>query len=303
MNKLRPHSIKRIQLDEDGIVRASNMAKFIETYSVNGFPPEDLFLHDDLICVTSDSLARVAKTIIALIKCKWEEMPAPIRSHIPRRKWIVKPDEKPRVRQPTTLRHLQIRGDSSPVSIPPAVPKYIARELEIFNVQPTKNQSNSGPRGNQFNSCSKRSQFNSESKWNQSNPGSKRSLFNSGPLKHQSAAYLMTSHLRTKHSVTPGNVTVNGSHSTQSSQPVSEADVGNDSSSTDNVGTSSGVPLIERLVDPIRMSRFSRICMDTSNDYKPWNIFVLGEESMAWTKFVRLSSLLCCLLAISLLFV
>ena len=68
-------------------------------------------------------------------------------------------------------------------------------------------------------------------------------------------------------------------------------DVGNDSSSTDNVGTSAGVPLIERLVDPVGMSRFSRICMDTSNDSKPRNIFVLGEESMAWTKFVGLSSL------------
>ena len=290
MNKLRPHSIKRIQLGEDGIVRASNMAKFFESYFANGFPPEDLFLRDDLICVTSDSLARVARTIIALVKCKWEEMPAPIRSHVPRRKWIVKPDEKPRVRQPTTLRHLQIRGDSSPVSIPPAVPKYIARELEIFNVQPTKNQSNSGPRGNQSNPYSKRSQFNSGSKRNQSNPGSKRSLFNSGSLKYQSAANLMRSHLRTKHSVTPRNVIVNGSHSTQSSQPASEVDVGNDSGSTDNVGTSSGVPLIERLVDPVGMSRFSRICVDTSNDSKPRNIFVLGEESMAWTKFV---SLLC----------
>ncbi|KAH9984899.1 hypothetical protein BJV77DRAFT_965843 [Russula vinacea] len=61
MNKLRPGSIARIDAREDGKLRMSN----------------DLFLRDDLIEATSDSLARVAKTIIALIK--WAD--TPIQTH------------------------------------------------------------------------------------------------------------------------------------------------------------------------------------------------------------------------------
>ena len=80
MNKLRPGSISRIDPREDGKLRTSNVTKFLASCSANGLPPEDLFLRDDLIEGTSDCLARVAQTIITLVK--WAETPVPTQSHI-----------------------------------------------------------------------------------------------------------------------------------------------------------------------------------------------------------------------------
>src|SRR5487761_427610 len=80
MNKLRPGSIARVDPREDGKLRMSNVTKFLASCSANGLPPGDLFLRDDLIEATSDSLARVAKTIIALVK--WAETPVTKHSHI-----------------------------------------------------------------------------------------------------------------------------------------------------------------------------------------------------------------------------
>ncbi|KAH9001955.1 hypothetical protein EDB83DRAFT_2324513 [Lactarius deliciosus] len=80
MNKLRPGSIARIDPREDGKLRTSNVTKFLASCSANGLPPEDLFLRDDLIEGTSDCLARVAKTINALVK--WAETPVPTHSHL-----------------------------------------------------------------------------------------------------------------------------------------------------------------------------------------------------------------------------
>ncbi|KAI0306148.1 hypothetical protein B0F90DRAFT_1814941 [Multifurca ochricompacta] len=80
MNKLRPGSIARIDPREDGKLRTSNVTKFLASCSANGLPPEDLFLRDDLIEGTSDCLARVAKTIIALVK--WAETPVPTQSRL-----------------------------------------------------------------------------------------------------------------------------------------------------------------------------------------------------------------------------
>ncbi|KAI9449931.1 hypothetical protein BJY52DRAFT_212138 [Lactarius psammicola] len=80
MNKLRPGSIARIDPREDGKLRTSNVTKFLASCSANGLPPDDLFLRDDLIEGTSDCLARVAKTIIALVK--WAETPVPTHSHL-----------------------------------------------------------------------------------------------------------------------------------------------------------------------------------------------------------------------------
>jgi hypothetical protein len=57
-----------------------NITRFLASCSANGLPPEDLFQHDDLIEATSDSLARVAKTIIALVK--WAETPTTTHSHL-----------------------------------------------------------------------------------------------------------------------------------------------------------------------------------------------------------------------------
>jgi hypothetical protein len=80
MNKLRPGSIGRIDPREDGKLRISNMTKFLASCSANGLSPEDLFLRDDLIEATSDSLARVAKTIVALVK--WAETPLQTLSYL-----------------------------------------------------------------------------------------------------------------------------------------------------------------------------------------------------------------------------
>ncbi|KAI0046488.1 hypothetical protein FA95DRAFT_1669085 [Auriscalpium vulgare] len=80
MNKLRPGSIARIDPHEDGRLRTSNVTKFLASCSANGLPSEDLFLRDDLLEGTSECLARVARTVTALVK--WAEAPSPDRSRI-----------------------------------------------------------------------------------------------------------------------------------------------------------------------------------------------------------------------------
>ena len=78
MNKLRSGSIVRPDGREDGVLRTANITKFLAACSSYGLPEEDLFQHDDLIEATSESLARVAQTIIALVK--FVEAPAVERS-------------------------------------------------------------------------------------------------------------------------------------------------------------------------------------------------------------------------------
>ncbi|KAG6854033.1 hypothetical protein C0991_011238 [Blastosporella zonata] len=68
MNKLRSASIVKPDARDDGVVRMSNITKFLAACSSYGLPEEDIFLHDDLIEATGESLARVARTIIALVK-------------------------------------------------------------------------------------------------------------------------------------------------------------------------------------------------------------------------------------------
>ena len=78
MNKLRSASIVRPDVREDGIVRTSNITKFLAACSSYGLPEEDLFQRDDFIDATGESLARVARSIIALLK--FVETPAVERS-------------------------------------------------------------------------------------------------------------------------------------------------------------------------------------------------------------------------------
>jgi len=69
MNKVRPGSIARVDKREDGVVRTSNVTKFLASCSSTlGLSSEDLFLRDDLIEGSYESLARVSRTIIALIE-------------------------------------------------------------------------------------------------------------------------------------------------------------------------------------------------------------------------------------------
>jgi hypothetical protein len=68
VNKLHPGLIPRVDKREDGFVRTSNVTKFLAACSSLGVPPEELFHRDDLIESTPDSMARVAKSIIALLR-------------------------------------------------------------------------------------------------------------------------------------------------------------------------------------------------------------------------------------------
>ncbi|KAF7309786.1 Cell division control protein [Mycena indigotica] len=68
MNKLRSSSIVRPDSRDDGFVRTSNITKFLAACSSYGLSNEDLFQRDDLIEASSESLARVARTIIALVQ-------------------------------------------------------------------------------------------------------------------------------------------------------------------------------------------------------------------------------------------
>jgi hypothetical protein len=97
LNKLRPGSISRVHSHEDGILRRSNVSKFLASCSAIGLPPEDLFLPDDLVEGPSHSLARVVRTITALVE--WAEGSAPTNSH-----------------------SLPDRGDVNPEHLPPIPP-------------------------------------------------------------------------------------------------------------------------------------------------------------------------------------
>lgn len=78
MNKVRPGSITHVDKRENGVVRTSNVTKFLASCSSTlGLPSGDLFLRDDLIEGSFESLARVSRTIIALIETS--ENPPPDR--------------------------------------------------------------------------------------------------------------------------------------------------------------------------------------------------------------------------------
>jgi hypothetical protein len=81
MNKVRPGSIARVDKREDGVVRTSNVTKFLASCSSTlGLPSQDLFLRDDLMEGSFESLARVSRTIIALIETS--ENPPPDRPRL-----------------------------------------------------------------------------------------------------------------------------------------------------------------------------------------------------------------------------
>ncbi|KAI0708843.1 Pkinase-domain-containing protein [Cerioporus squamosus] len=66
LNKLFPGTIARVDRREDGFVRTSNVTKFLAGSSSVGLGANELFHRDDLLEATSESLARVARTILAL---------------------------------------------------------------------------------------------------------------------------------------------------------------------------------------------------------------------------------------------
>jgi hypothetical protein len=78
---LRPGSIPRVDAHEDGILRRSNVTRFLETCSADGLPAEDLFLPNDLVEGTPHGLARVARTINALVTWEVAEVSTPTSFH------------------------------------------------------------------------------------------------------------------------------------------------------------------------------------------------------------------------------
>ncbi|PFH51771.1 hypothetical protein AMATHDRAFT_58237 [Amanita thiersii Skay4041] len=80
INKLRSSTVVRPDAREDGIFRASNVTKFLAACASYGLPNEELFQPDDLAGISSESLVRVAKTVIALIN--FVDTPLPERSKV-----------------------------------------------------------------------------------------------------------------------------------------------------------------------------------------------------------------------------
>ncbi|KAG0709376.1 hypothetical protein DFH29DRAFT_1027639 [Suillus ampliporus] len=68
MNKHCPGTVTRIDHREDGFKHTSNITRFLAACSQHSVPSDDIFYRDDLIQATPETLCRVARTIISLIK-------------------------------------------------------------------------------------------------------------------------------------------------------------------------------------------------------------------------------------------
>ncbi|OBZ73803.1 hypothetical protein A0H81_05896 [Grifola frondosa] len=66
VNKLFPGTVARVDAKEDGFVRTSNVTMFLAGCRSVGVQANELFHRDDLLEANPESLARVAKTILAL---------------------------------------------------------------------------------------------------------------------------------------------------------------------------------------------------------------------------------------------
>ena len=131
MNKVRPGSIARVDKREDGVVRTSNVTKFLASCSSTlGLSSEDLFLRDDLIEGSFESLARVSKTIVALIEIS--ENPPPDRPRLQGRGPYDQPSGFSRAAQstPNLVRSvspsspfLDLRRARAEVPVPVPIPK------------------------------------------------------------------------------------------------------------------------------------------------------------------------------------
>ena len=150
MNKLRPQSIEKIEPREDGVFLSSNMTKFFNSCDANGFPPEDLFEREDLIRAKTYSVARVANTILALVK--WAEMPTQTPSHDPFC------GEEGTMSSPIRFEE----GNAMPIRIPPR------RRIHVFNPHSKSNKSHVQLTWDQPNTRSIRNQSSPYSMTNQS---------------------------------------------------------------------------------------------------------------------------------------
>ena len=185
MNKLRHGSIPQVDSDEDGILRISNVTKFIESYSAHGFPLESRFLPGDLIEATLHSLSCVARTIIVLVTSKSVEVSTPthLRSLRDRKRPQVKYGPRdpppvlpfagsahatapeipipPQLSRKHSVHTVAIEDSDSPFTPSSGSPIHLARDQPIS--RPTKNQSTSRPTKNRSTSPSTKDQPTKES--------------------------------------------------------------------------------------------------------------------------------------------
>lgn len=105
---------------EDGFVRTSNVTKFLAACSQVGVSREELFHRDDLIESTPDSMARVAKCIIALLRVN--EFPA-TKGKIMQGGHLQRPGNSPYAsgtlsRAASSTPNLSLQRSITPVSVP-----------------------------------------------------------------------------------------------------------------------------------------------------------------------------------------
>jgi len=68
MNKLKPNSIPRVDSREDGFRKCNNVVKFLGAAAAYGVPGEELFDAEDFHQDTGEAMARVAETILAIMR-------------------------------------------------------------------------------------------------------------------------------------------------------------------------------------------------------------------------------------------
>ena len=68
LNKFKPGAITRVDPREDGFAKTSNVTRFLAGAKQFGVAQDDIFQRDDLLEASSESLGRVAHTIITLCK-------------------------------------------------------------------------------------------------------------------------------------------------------------------------------------------------------------------------------------------
>jgi hypothetical protein len=253
MNKLRPQSIEKIEPREDGIFLSSNMTKFFNSCIANGFPPEDLFSRDDLIRAKTYSLARVANTILALVK--WAEMPAQTRSH----DLLCEEENTVPIHTPWE----EELGNTMPILIPPR------RPIHVFNPHSKSNKSHVQLTWHQPNTRSIRNQSSPYSTTNQS-----------------------SNRWRTKHSFTPRNATVSSKRwSLPVSEDNFGNQCG--SADKVKTGLNPCVSRVEGVALGVADSPvMSTERTSTSDDIKSWRLFFLREEGKARLQYVGVSSLI-----------
>lgn len=262
MNKLRPRSIEKIEPREDGIFLSSNMTKFFSSCIANGFPPKDLFSRDDLIRAKTPSLARVANTILALLK--WAERPAQTRSHdLHCEEETTKPKRKRRMHQPTPVRRSKIGADNTrSIHIPPR------GRIHVSNPHSKSNKSHVQVTCNHRNTRS---------------------------MRNQSSPYSMTNQSgtrwRSKHSFTPRNATT--ATSKRSSLLASETNFGNQSSFADKLKIVFE-PCVSRTEEVSDSPVMSTECTSTCDGTKSWRLFFFWEDGKARRQFVGVSFLIIC---------